>query len=116
MNVIMINESSQSSISVKPHVTDCAESSTPTTVWDLVASGKLDTRNVSTDVQTADIFTKPLPIARFQLLASKIITDRDRFRLRGSDVVESTDQFFGTKFKLTDLPNLSLRRSVKKRM
>lgn len=82
---------------------------------DLVAAGKLDIRYISTDVQTADIFTKPLAISRFQLLASKLVTDRDQFSLRGRDVAASNDQFSRTKFKLTELPQLSLRGSVKKK-
>ena len=39
---------------------------------DLVSSGKLDIRYVPTESHIADIFTKALPITRFQLLSSNL--------------------------------------------
>ena len=83
---------------------------------DLVAAGTLDIRYLPTSVQTADIFTKPLAITRFHLLASKLIVDCNHFRLRGSDddnKEDQMDQYSKTKFKLTDLNQSSLRGSVK---
>ena len=82
---------------------------------DLVAAQKLDIRFVSTEFQTADIFTKPLSISRFQRLSSKLITDKDQCRLRGSngDSSEVDDQYSRTKFKQADLLQHCLRGSVK---
>ncbi|KAL5742043.1 hypothetical protein ACOSP7_028775 [Xanthoceras sorbifolium] len=71
---------------------------------DLIAANKLEIRYVPTAAQTADIFTKSLPIYRFQLLCTKLITDLAHLHLRGSDNEISAhvkdDQFTKLRFKL----------------
>ena len=74
---------------------------------DLSSSGKLDIRYIK--VQTVDLFTKFVAITRFQLSASKIVTDRDRFPLKGHVDAKIDDQFSRTKFKLTGQTQLNLR-------
>ena len=49
-----------------------------------------DVRFVPSKQQLADIFTKPLPNARFDYLKSKLILDKSKLSLRG-DVTTPTD-------------------------
>ncbi|KAL5811427.1 hypothetical protein ACOSQ4_027995 [Xanthoceras sorbifolium] len=70
---------------------------------DLIAEGRLEIRYVSTAAQTADIFTKSLPISRFLLLCTKLIVDRSQLRLRGSIDDVADDQSSKLRFKLVDL-------------
>ncbi|KAL5820829.1 hypothetical protein ACOSQ3_022711 [Xanthoceras sorbifolium] len=54
-------------------------------VRDKIEAKELDVRYIPTEHQPADILTKPITIARFNLLKGKLILDKSQIRLRGDD-------------------------------
>ncbi|KAL5758931.1 hypothetical protein ACOSP7_021542 [Xanthoceras sorbifolium] len=54
-------------------------------VRDKIEALELEVRYIPTEHQPADILTRPLTIARFNLLKGKLILDKSQIRLRGDD-------------------------------